>query len=1327
MMQEAGAQGERPVTPPVLRSPKTRHRHVSSGMSDKEIKDLELKVTNLIVDHPGKLLGFCGVMFVVLTFIGFGIVGFKLSDGELQDRDDTRTDRANAFERMDEQISAQPNGLDNPDAPRQLLRSVAMNAFSFIYEGGPNVLELEKLKFIRSEENLMMNHEEFVHNCPTTWLKAGSACPGSDCHWYRSSWDVTNKSLIQDGSMIICSPQTNSFTWLIWNFAIALTDNSTTPSRNILCNVDTQYDLCVNEGVLVYYTDLYDPTTTYAEKAQVYENGGKEPNQKEIDAYVRVLARLRSQPQYSWMSQFFDKNFDRVDIPATSPERYYTGSLRSSVRFGGPIERMNPKDIKPPCQERTTPDTCNGTSAATKGCVWTPYAGYNKELLACAPDQYHEVSDTPGATINQDQAEDFGDRFADIFDDHYDDVSGPVDVLYVADGILFKKFLDIIMRDALLAIVSFMFVYLYLQIHTGSFFLATLGMIQVIMPFPMGYFVYRVLFQVKAFYGLSGLTLYIVLAIGADDIFVFMDNWVQANVKPRADNCTYLKGRMAHAWKIAGTAMGITSMTTMAAFIATMTSPLLEIGLFGLFAAILVFFDYLLVMTFFACAVVIYHRNYENTLGCCCCGNQMMGKWCNCCTCFAPGTIEDEETPHTPDGYDVDAEPIGCCRTQLTEPRTYETLENARRVLGDLLDHSPDMKTFELAKPETKDDPTDIPKSPQKSPRPKPNLSPAEIDEILANDVEFKRRRIVGLVLLVVAVVVYFIGFIMLQADHDTSSTTYLRWASIIVVGLLVFCGSMNAFRAAKERKVQLGLSESADNFMTTLVAPFLSGTSGIGAKPGVRFVPAIILVAILGFMISRAVQLHPTTKNEQWLPDWHPIQRYMDASHNDFLTNDQEFAWKVQVIIGLNHDPIDRSGTDKYDSDDIGQPVYSDHATKQQDLTSKEFQRFFIEFCDQTFTKSKDPAWYLQRQLLGINDQNCFMRGFKEWVEDKGDAFPVEPNQLVATMWNFTSEQHLKQSRNHVYKPHEVFYDKVLYEFGTDKTQPTGIKAIFMEYNTTLKQWGNAYGDIVDWHDDWDSWLGDINAGTPSWVKNIYPDAYPLKDRWVHASDVWVWMHTQYLLVKGAINGTLVSLGLATGIVTLACFNVLIGFLVLLELLGVVGYVLGMVELLGWELGMIESVAITILVGLSVDYVVHFAVHYNHVSVETGDTDSSFVTERQKRVYEVVSDMGPTVLGGAATSIGAALILFCTWVQFFYKFGVFFLLTIVFSYVFSMLFFLPIMSLIGPENEFLSFRPFLAKFIKCLRTDREAQDVRDVEMTKKETEAEQPQKDTMN
>ena len=1249
-----------PITSP------TRHRVVTLGQSDEEISKKELMITNFIVGYPGACLGIVGTFFLFTTIIAFMVVGISVSDGDLLDRDDYRTERHHAVNELRDLIKYQPSGTNETQVPFQHLRSQTLGAFSFIYEakGGGNVFTLDAVKFMRKSESHLQYDSEYKNHCILRWIPPGSDCPGYDCPWYITTWDYTEDALMPDGSRLVCEPPLQTLSWIMYSMRIVYPEpisfpipggNKTTLLYNE-CDIENDFDTCIKSGIIIYMTKLNNGKS-YTEMQQVLESGGTPPSVELLNAFIRVFARLRETAEYSWLTPFFGKGFADPQFDDSDPRKWMSKVTRATISIGGPIEVVDPVVLNPKCQ------TIKDKTQCREPCLWTPHAGFEMSTEACIPNQWAETGDYDDS-VHTKQIE-FFTKWGNDFTSFYDDIEGPVDVLYLADGVMFDKFLEIIMRDALLAVISFLFVYLYLQIHTGSFFLATLGMIQVIMPFPMGYFVYRVVFQIEAFYGLSTLTLYIVLAIGADDIFVFMDNWVQSDIRPRADNCTYIKGRMAHAWKIAGTAMGITSMTTMAAFIATMTSPLMEIGLFGLFAAILVFFDYLLVMTFFASAVVIYHRNFENTIGCCCCGNQGCGKWCNCCTCFTALTQTASVT---------------CMESRLVVPRTFETIPEARASLGPLLDH-----TTESCSSEDSDENWKTVKITNDNTNPQPNdvQAPADIDPAVRTDIRIK--KIVACVFLTLAVIFFFLGFVSLQQTR----TTALDMVYVIVIGLLFFCASLNCFRAYTQARTEAGLDNSSESsVIVNYAAPFLSGTNGLFT--GLRLIPGVVLIILWIVLFMEALKLHPTTKNEQWLPDWHPMQRFMDSMHNDFGSNDQDFAQSVQLTFGLDYNnPIDRSGTNKYKKSDVGKPRF-DPFTSSDILTSRVFQEFVISLCDEVLKRSLDPSngHPLQRTLLKERDQNCYMIGFRDHQYNSNRTFPIDDHaEFISELWKYIRDQRERARSGENVQPHQSHYNKVLFVFGDGyNNPPTGIQAAYIQFNTTLKQYGNPYDDIKDWFDSWEEFTTLVDTGGIFTDDN---DVFPFVGSFFHSSEIWVWMQTQSLLVSGAYTGTLVSLSLATGIIFFATFNLLIAIFVLLELIGVVGCVLGIANVLGWELGMIESVSITVLVGLSVDYVVHFAIHYGHVRVP----ESGF-SERQKRVHETIAEMGPTVLGGAATSIGAAIILLCTWIQFFYKFGIFFLFTILFSYLWSMFFFLPVMSVVGPEGDFLSIRPLLAKIL---------------------------------
>ena len=67
-----------------------------------------------------------------------------------------------------------------------------------------------------------------------------------------------------------------------------------------------------------------------------------------------------------------------------------------------------------------------------------------------------------------------------------------------------------------------------MSLHTRSLAIASVGMLQILLSFPVTYFFYRVVLQISHFGTLQVLAVYVILGIGADDIFVLYDAFQQA-------------------------------------------------------------------------------------------------------------------------------------------------------------------------------------------------------------------------------------------------------------------------------------------------------------------------------------------------------------------------------------------------------------------------------------------------------------------------------------------------------------------------------------------------------------------------------------------------------------------------------------------------------------------------------------------------------------------------------------------------------------------------------------------------------------------------------
>ena len=93
------------------------------------------------------------------------------------------------------------------------------------------------------------------------------------------------------------------------------------------------------------------------------------------------------------------------------------------------------------------------------------------------------------------------------------------------------------------------------------------------------------------------------------------------------------------------------------------------------------------------------------------------------------------------------------------------------------------------------------------------------------------------------------------------------------------------------------------------------------------------------------------------------------------------------------------------------------------------------------------------------------------------------------------------------------------------------------------------------------------------------------------------------------------------------------------------------------------------IIIGFSVDYVVHLAAHYVHCSQPS----------RYGKSSESVAAMGVSIFSGAMTTLGSGVFLFGGTIIFFQKFALIITTTVLFSISYALVYFLAFMHAVGP------------------------------------------------
>ena len=119
-----------------------------------------------------------------------------------------------------------------------------------------------------------------------------------------------------------------------------------------------------------------------------------------------------------------------------------------------------------------------------------------------------------------------------------------------------------------------------------------------------------------------------------------------------------------------------------------------------------------------------------------------------------------------------------------------------------------------------------------------------------------------------------------------------------------------------------------------------------------------------------------------------------------------------------------------------------------------------------------------------------------------------------------------------------------------------------------------------------------------------------------------------------------------------------------------------------GQQFGQDESIAVVMLIGFSVDYVLHLGTDYMH----------SLAPTRFEKMKQSYREMGLSISSGCATTFLAGIVLLLGNLKFFQKFAMVICLTALMAYVMAMLVFGALMHIMGPEKNFCTIPVCAAK-----------------------------------
>ncbi|KAL7827352.1 hypothetical protein SRHO_G00330700 [Serrasalmus rhombeus] len=180
-----------------------------------------------------------------------------------------------------------------------------------------------------------------------------------------------------------------------------------------------------------------------------------------------------------------------------------------------------------------------------------------------------------------------------------------------------------------------------------------------------------------------------------------------------------------------------------------------------------------------------------------------------------------------------------------------------------------------------------------------------------------------------------------------------------------------------------------------------------------------------------------------------------------------------------------------------------------------------------------------------------------------------------------------------------------------------------------------------------------------------------------------WKQIFMEIIGVESALYSLLLSLAICIASVAVFTAHPLLLLPILLSILGVVCLVVAVMYWLGWEMGAVEAISLSILVGSSVDYCLHLVEGYllagDLTTVVSHNMDPS--SKRQQRTVEAVNHVGVAIVSSAVTTVISTVPLFFCVIVPFSKFGQIVAINTAISILFTLVVTTALLATMGPSD----------------------------------------------
>ncbi|XP_039491480.1 protein dispatched [Drosophila santomea] len=412
--------------------------------------------------------------------------------------------------------------------------------------------------------------------------------------------------------------------------------------------------------------------------------------------------------------------------------------------------------------------------------------------------------------------------------------------------------------------------------------------------------------------------------------------------------------------------------------------------------------------------------------------------------------------------------------------------------------------------------------------------------------------------------------------------------------------------------------------------------------------------------------EVYSSLKQQFWFEK--PLQAYENFKMH------MHFVWGVQAVDDGDYTNPNAYGHLHYDNN--------------FNVSSRPAQLWILNFCQSV----RQQPFY--KETLGLLLPNCFIENLIDYMKrrciDDMDStrkdrspccdaqFPFEPHifeyclpQSISNMYDTTFFRPGVAGPKFADAPRLETEDypgmsgNESAEYSTNGSfTPLLVKALVIEFESNVA-YSTIYANIRQFYESVEQWF-------QMQLKTAPPE---LQGGWF-TSDL------KFYNVQDTLShDTLVAicLAMAASLAVLLCFtvNILISFFAVLTVSLSIFNTVAVLILLGWQLNILESIAVSTAIGLAVDFSLHYGIHYRMSPVKERLAATQFVLSRI---------IGPTVMAATTTGLAGGIMMASNILPYI-QIGVFLVVVMIVSWLYATFFLMSLLRVAGPQHGFLELK----------------------------------------